>query len=392
MTEDHDRQSRPAAGPTVLSENVVRLLQATVADLSHGHAQLLDLTEAGPGRAVIAFQDAIETFVMAIAQHLGVPPAHRTLRDYPAAIKKASGRDFMHQQVLLNVNNARDSAKHSGIYPSHASARRISAQLEGLFEDNSQQFFQASLRDVRLASSIRHEETRREVASAEDAISTGDFGEGLARLQAAFQMFMNPRLTEYRRKRVIDRTLESYANKVNPGLGPELRRIHDFFEQFFNRFALVDAGINLQAYDRFMSITPIVHLPGNPDYRTVYESALSPLTATKENAAFALEFVMDVVRRGEAAIPPASPQDTYRLRTLRPVDCDVTTKTDQSKLPSVSIPAGHQIAEAWFGHGSAGDIWVWESADQRFFLPFDSCEVLEVTTRSQRLERSRRES
>jgi hypothetical protein len=71
-----------AGAANVLDPAVVERVQLARFELADGRAELAASTPSGAYKAIKTFHDALETFVVAVAQHVGVPPAFRQFHEY----------------------------------------------------------------------------------------------------------------------------------------------------------------------------------------------------------------------------------------------------------------------------------------------------------------------
>jgi hypothetical protein len=262
-------------------------------ELEDGRSELASHTGSGAYKAIKSFHDALETFTLALTDHAGIAPAHRTLAQHLGELEKTTGQKFKHRYLVGLVADLRDPAKHQALAPGAEAVADISARLDPVFEDNAFNYLGVSFFNVRLADTIRHERAKREVTAAEDAHARNDYGRVLWFARAGFEMFMldQHKWTEHSLSdRLISDRIERLASRLSPDLPHELRGINDQWKKLNKRFELLESGVNLAVYDRFTAITPRVFIPGDRTRRQIAESPDEPLHATFENASFALTF------------------------------------------------------------------------------------------------------
>jgi hypothetical protein len=360
-----------------LSDPVVRRLQMARFELEEGRGELSSSTTAGPYKAIKSFHDALETFVVALTDHAGIGRAHRTLSQWIGELQAATGKTFKHRYVVSSVGDLRDLAKHQAYPPNPEAVWDISGRLDAVFEDNAAQYLDVSFFGVRLADTVQHNHAKRELIAAEDAYGQGRFGEALGLLRAAFEMFL---LDQHhggkhtRSNRLVSDSLERQSLKLSPTLPHELRGINEQWKKLNERFRLVELGINLADYDRFEGITPNVFIPGDRTKRTIAGSGMEPLFNTKENAAFALMFVLNAIRRVEDQGRARNPRSFYRIRAKQRTP---VSEYQGNKLTIVThIEAAEEVADVHYGLGLHGPVWLWERDGKHQSIPFESCDIV----------------
>ncbi len=257
-----------------------------------------------------------------------------------------------------------------------------------MFEDNAQQYLGVSFFAIRLASTIRHQQAREEIAAAEDAIARGAFEEALGLLRAAFEMVVGPTIRARTVDRLVSRALENHANKA--GLSLEVRRINQTVEQFSRRFAVVECGINVATYDRFLAVTPPVYLPSDPRRRQISKLSWGALVSTRENASFALSFVLETIQRIEGTANPRNHHSLYRVRAKTDTPC--TIWRDGTLVEVATIPAGEVVPDVHFASAPFGPVWSWEREGEHVMVPLDSCDIVSETTREEQVQQVKDEA
>lgn len=368
-----------------LSASVVERLQLARFELVDGRAELAASTKAGANKAIKSFHDALETFVIAVAEHVGAPPDFRQFHEYPKILKTETGKAFKHLNTYRNVNALRTPAKHSALYSTVESVEQLSSQLNPVFEDNAQQYLGVSFFAVKLASTIGHEFAREKIAAAEEALDRDAYEEALGQLAVAFTVAVMPAVEKRCAGKLIGDELMQYATALNPRLPSHLRRIDEAFERLEKRMALLESGVDLATYERFVAVTPTVFVPGDPRFSTIYGLSSSELLATRENASFALSFVIDAIRRLEATKRPRSASSLFHIRATRQASC-VDWNKDGELEEVKKLAAGEEIPAAYCASGPTGTVWSWECDGRHLMVPFDACEILSETTRDEQAE------
>jgi hypothetical protein len=190
-----------------MDASVARRLMFAKYQLNAGKRELANNSDFGAGEAILRFHDALETFLLALADHVGLTRARIDFHQYPGRIAKHTNTTFLHVSIVNEINDLRVPTKHYGRYPPFRDVHDLAGRIDQVFEDNSAQYFGESFANVRMASTIRHPLTSSYVRKAEDAISTGEFFEGMKHLSAAFQIFMG----DFRSHRIFEQPLTNAA-------------------------------------------------------------------------------------------------------------------------------------------------------------------------------------
>jgi hypothetical protein len=83
-----------------------------------GRTELSKNTEVGAYQATINFHDALETFLICIADAVGVSKSRKfKFSDYPGEISNASKEPFSHPGVVDEINDLRVPLKHRVFTP-----------------------------------------------------------------------------------------------------------------------------------------------------------------------------------------------------------------------------------------------------------------------------------
>jgi len=378
--------------PIVLDGSVVSRLQVARFELEDGRSELAAMTDAGAFKAVKSFHDALETFALALADHVGIPRAFRTLRDYPKLLQGVTHQPFKHVTILNQVEALRTPAKHDAIYPHPDAVQQVASRLDPVFEDNAEQYLGVSFFKIRLASTIRHEDAKREIAAAEEAIEKREYAAALGLLRAALEMFMLENTAARPPRPLIGQRLEERILQLQPDLRLELRAINETFDHLADGFGLVELGISVARYRRFMAITPNVFIPGDPRNRTIQKHIAERLVANHENASFALSFVLETIRRIETERAARHHQSYYRIMTK--AETPYYGWIGRELKAVGTLQAGEEVRDAHFSCGADWlyDAWSFDINDQHVLVAFDSCEIVDEETLEMRAGRLEREA
>ncbi len=368
--------NRPA-----LELRIIEQLLLARFELEGGRTELAARSDRGAIKAIKSFHDALESFLVAVADHVGIPRTFRNFHEYPKAIEKGTQVPFKHVAVINEVNALRTPAKHSALYPHPSAVQAVAGRLNAVFEDNSFQYLGQSFFGLRLAGSIRHLKAREEVAAAEEAFEKGDFGAALGSLRVGFDVAIGEYIGSTGRALFSRRIMEA-AGQVNPWFRHDLNEANSAWDRVTRRLDLVENGINLADHRRFLAVTPNVFIPIDHRHIKIYQRSDQPLVATHENAAFALTFVIQTLNDIESRTKPPSSRSYYQIRAK--IQTRSVELADGGSLVEVQTFApGQEVSDARFGlgpKGFAGHVWIWESGGKRHLAAFDAFDIVKETS------------
>ena len=191
-----------------MDQSVARRLKFAKHQLNAGKRALAEPSDFAAGEAILRFHDALETFLLAVADHLNIPRAWRNFHQYPGTISKETKTTFSGASIVNEVNDLRVETKHYGRYPRYRDVLDLAGRIDHVFEANAQQYLGLSFPAISLASSIEHQPTSAAVAKAEAALEIGQLFESMMESQTAFQLFMSHfRITGMVRREDADNTI-----------------------------------------------------------------------------------------------------------------------------------------------------------------------------------------
>jgi hypothetical protein len=382
-----------------MDPNVAKRLLLAKFQLNAGKRELAGHSDFAAAEAVLRFHDAMETFFLAIADHLGAPRAFVPFHKYPGRIsEQANGRPFKHTSVVNELNDLRSPLKHYGRYPSFRDVHDLSARIDLVFEDNSLEFLGVSFDSIRMAASIRHVETSEHVRKAEELIDSGDYLDGMTHLAAAFDTF----ITQFKNTGV-PRSAQQTLRFPHELLRPEdvrrwlskdgnqqrvLEGVNREWQEATQRLELMALGINVAEYATFQYLCPIVYFTEGGKMLRPHVKGGAGLRFTEENAQFCLNFVLQVVSRLENLTSVRDVRSSFEVKLTTPTP--FFRGGTQQRAGELS--AGHVIkgAHCALGPGPTGDVWSWEQDGERFYVDFAGEIVREVRLYEQSEERKKR--
>ena len=374
-----------------MEPSVAKRLMLAKYQLIAGKQELAAASEFAAGEAVLRIHDALETFMLAVADHVGAPRAWFEFHKYPDRISKhANGKPFLHMKVVNEVNDLRSPMKHYGRYPQLRDVLDLTTRIDEVFEDNSMQFLGVSFNAIRMASTIRHARTSELVLLAEDALDAGQFFEAMSQLSAAFQMFMGhferfglPEQAAYRfelppeliRERDVGRWLFQDPNQQRV-----LTDINREWQAAAEQLKLAMLGINVAEYRTFEYLCPSASLNDFGDVIDPgYRQDGGRLRYNQANATFCLNFVLETVIQLQAVT------EVLDLRSFFDVRLKVAAPyyRNGGSEPVGELPQGHVIEHTELGiaTGPVDECFIWESGADHLHVSADVCDVLRAVKR-----------
>lgn len=174
----------------VLSPSTVRSLTLSRYYLSlakeHGRSD----READAFVTINLLHEAIETFLVAAAEHLNVAVKARTeFATYLDKLDEAIPPQRLPFRTMLNrINKARVNAKHDSIVPDRAELPTFVASTESFLDEASQLVFQISLSSVSLVDLLNDGQVKEHLHSAQSALEDHREGDVLVECRKALYL------------------------------------------------------------------------------------------------------------------------------------------------------------------------------------------------------------
>jgi hypothetical protein len=131
--------------------------------------------------AVNLMQDALECFLIAVADHVGAGIDERTsVYKYFALINQRIVPSVLpHQERLFDLNKIRNVSKHSGICPAKSESASLGVLAHEFFETVCRSVLHVEFSLLTMVDLIRDEQTRNLLKEAEVSFRNGNYGECL---------------------------------------------------------------------------------------------------------------------------------------------------------------------------------------------------------------------
>jgi hypothetical protein len=171
MSENTD--SRPAA----MEIEVVRRVCLARHLYELGAASLRTSNDVHLFSAVNLMQDAVEAFLVAIAEHVGAKLNERTDFDkYFVEINaKITPRELPFKQKLLRLNRLRVESKHYGIQPARDECERFAVTVRDFFDEVTMGMLGASFSTISALDLLDDGEVKSVLIEAREALEKRDF-------------------------------------------------------------------------------------------------------------------------------------------------------------------------------------------------------------------------
>lgn len=127
--------------------------------------------------AVNLFQDAVESFLVAVADHVGAVLDQNTNFDqyFVKIDAKIAPNVLPFKNKLIRLNKVRVSSKHYGIQPERNECSRLALTVREFFDEVSNSVLGASFSTVSAIDLLRNGETKIVLLEAKNALEAGEF-------------------------------------------------------------------------------------------------------------------------------------------------------------------------------------------------------------------------
>lgn len=358
---------------------------------------MAESSDFAAGEAVLRFHDALETFLLAVADHVGVPRAWRSFHELPFVIEKQAKKPFVGTAVVNELGDLRTATKHHGRFPRFVDVFDLATRIDSVFEENAKRYVRQSFAGVSLASSIEHPETSAAAAKSEVALEEGRFFDSMMESQTAFRHFMS-HFKEAgvpddaaRWLRLPDQLMSAATGESTPrGVADGVNRA---WKEATERLELAMLGINIADYATFRYLGPTVLLSAYGNRIQVNRSALSSLLYTAEHAAFCLTFLLNTVDRLQQTTTVRDVRSQYTVRARRETAL-YALLDDSSFHVERQLAMGEQLADAslGLGHAPMQECWIVRQDGKVLMVKAADCEIVSEQRTAARMREVRQQA
>jgi hypothetical protein len=267
------------------------------------------------GLAVSNVQDAIETLLRALAEHLHAQVRQQeTFDQLISTVETAAAKPLTFRSALARMNKARVNFKHFALEPRLAEAQGFCRDMEQFYSDVVRDLFGIDPESVSLVGLIGHRRTENWMHQSQAALDAGKYHDAVEAAAVAFGVYRHHIFRDVDLRSLSggarDRESISFAREV----GQHLKRIYEILD-------LQMTGISLTDYRRFVRLSPGVMF--TEGLRAIPQWRFDP--PNDEDSRFCFRFVLDsILQMKRNEVPPVldrSPIPHGNVRILK--DCDV---------------------------------------------------------------------
>jgi hypothetical protein len=126
--------------------------------------------------AVNLLQDAVEAFLIAVADHVnaGIDPNTKFDKYFVEINAKISPKELPFKGALMRLNRVRVNSKHYGIQPARDECDRLAVSVRQFFDEVSNSIFSASFSTVSAIDLLPDGDTKTVLLEAKKALESGD--------------------------------------------------------------------------------------------------------------------------------------------------------------------------------------------------------------------------
>ncbi len=217
-----------------------------------------------------------------------------------------------HRTPMERLRRLRDRVQHDGIVPSSEDTRQMRVQAESFTRDAIREVLQKELEELSPVALIKHDESRRHVESAEEALHSGDYATAVTEAAVGFAIgWTTVKTKEFlsgSSRRDLSETLLRGIGRAAEDAARTIRdaQIREFANEFDSQLQVLDSrsglrqlseglemlryGIGLERYVRFLELTPHVYWTLGSEEPHV--SAPDDWDPSQQDALFAVDFAM----------------------------------------------------------------------------------------------------
>ena len=315
------------------------------------------LSRPGPysgGSATSLFQDAIEALLGILVEHRGIRVGGAD--PFPSLLNK-TGEVYQgvldHRAPLNRLNKARAAFKHHGIRISKEDAASFCANARDFLSEICGEALGVDFWSVSLVEVVEHQRTQNWLRNAERSVRAGDYAaatECAAKAVAVYLRYRS-RASGGAEGDLHDVSIgggpPTWPHRLDlaPGLGFEFE-MGAFFEIIKAHLILMARGVDMAAFNRFQSLTPVVTLSMAGTFGGV-RSGRTSASPMEEDALFCVNFAIELAMRLQETSPPqrnASPEARTSQSVLVEQPCEMIVTPNHTPSEIIRVASkGEQL-------------------------------------------------
>jgi hypothetical protein len=219
--------------------------------------------------ALLSFHDAVEMFVLLVAEHRGVTlPKRVTFEGYFDEIAKVTGVQLPARSAMRRMNNSRVNFKHHGSIPSATDLEQFRADVTTFFTDATQMVFAVDFTSLDMVDLVTQQDAMNRLHRAENYAGQGDYTEALAVLSEAFDAL----LRDYASRKVQVHGSSAYtwwapsgilagpltSHNHDPDLVKRMGYVYRSLNEMQRAMRVLAMGLDYRRYARFKLLVPFI--------------------------------------------------------------------------------------------------------------------------------------
>jgi len=221
--------------------------------------------------ALLSFHDAVEMFLLLVAEHLNVSLDRNTTFDgYWTQIGAQASVQLPSRAAMRRMNNSRVNFKHHGSIPSATDLDQFRGDTTTFFADATQAVFAADFSRIDMTDLVTQPGALAKIRDAETQVGRDDYVEALALLSEALDHLLDDYADRKRTSRGATafsfgpRRFDPFARleiqKISPKLDTQIKAITDALGQMQRALRILAVGLDYRRYARFDMLVPdILH-------------------------------------------------------------------------------------------------------------------------------------
>lgn len=263
------------------------------------------------GLALLAFHDALEMMLRAVAEHYHVSLKPNEVFDSLVnKIEEAAGFPVRHRSALLQLNKARAGFKHHGLLPHLRDVEKFGNDQEEFYSHFLSKALGLDFWALSLADLVKHCRARNWLKKAEGHFSAERFSDAVDCAAASLAIFRQGEGVNMN-KRNIEMRIRGWREGSRDGgyLGRGLAELAQIVDErvadLEDRLDWVASGASFEGLQRFLDLAPDVRVAVSGK---LYYHHIGSEVPMREESLFCIAFVTETL---------VQQQDQYRRDPLR---------------------------------------------------------------------------